>query len=186
MGNIFSFDMVSADGYFAGPNGELDWHNVDSEFNAFAIQQLDEIDALLFGRITYQLMASYWPSPLVKKNDPVVASKMNSLPKYVASKTLHTVSWEHAKLIQNNVIDEIASLKRTADRTMAIFGSSKLSVSLLEAGLIDECRIMIAPVLLGEGQPLFAGLSSKVALKHIATKSFRSGNVLLTYQPTKL
>ncbi len=88
MRNLFLFVMVSLDGFFEGPNREIDWHNVDEEFNEFAINQLNDVDTLLFGRVTYQLMASYWPTQSAKESDPIVADKMNNLPKIVFSKTL--------------------------------------------------------------------------------------------------
>ena len=88
MRKLFSFNMVTLDGYFEGPNHEIDWHNVDGEFNEFAIEQTGAVDMLLFGRVTYQLMASYWPTPDAIKNDPIVADLMNRLPKIVFSRTL--------------------------------------------------------------------------------------------------
>jgi dihydrofolate reductase len=149
MRKVFLFMMVSLDGFFEGPNHELDWHNVDEEFNKFATDQLDEVDVLLFGRKTYELMAGYWPT--AKENDPVVAEK-------------------------------IMKIKQRSGRDMAIFGSSGLCVSLIQLGLIDEFRIMVNPVVLGKGNPLFGGIAHKLSLELLRTKTFSSGNVLLYYR----
>ena len=183
MRKVFLFMMVTLDGFFEGPNQEIDWHNVDEEFNEFAIHQLDDVDTLLFGRVTYQLMASYWPTPLAKENDPIIADKMNTVPKIVFSKTLEKVEWNNSRLVKGNIAEEVLQLKQQQGRDLAIFGSSALTVSLLQMGLVDELRIMVNPVVLGNGKPLFKGIHHKLNLKLLKTKTFRSGNVLLYYQP---
>jgi dihydrofolate reductase len=183
MRKVFLFMMVTLDGFFEGPNHEIDWHNVDEEFNEFAIHQLDDVDMLLFGRVTYQLMASYWPTPFAKEDDPIVADKMNTVPKLVFSKTLDKAEWNNSRLVKENVAEEIAKLKQQQGRDLAIFGSSNLAVSLIQMGFIDELRIMVNPVVLGNGNPLFKGIHEKLNLKLLKTRTFRSGNVLLYYQP---
>jgi len=176
--------MVSLDGYYEGSDGDISWHNADnSEFNDFAVQQTSAADTLLFGRKTYELMVSYWPTEIAKKDDPIVAGLMNSLPKIVVSKTLDKVDWENTRLIKENVAEEIAKLKRQPGKDIAILGSSDLTVFLTKQGLVDEYRIMVNPVALGAGKSLFTGLQDKVSLKLIRTRAFDSGNVLLTYQP---
>ncbi len=183
MREIFVFNMVTLDGFFEGPNHELDWHNVDAEFNEFAISQLDEIGLLLFGRVTYQMMASYWPTPLAIKDDLIVAGKMNSLPKVVFSKSLEKADWNNTRLIKKDVPEEVLKLKQLPGKDIAIFGSSNLAVTLIPHGLIDEFRIMVNPVILGSGTPLFKGIRDKLNLKLLRTKTFKSGNVLLYYRP---
>jgi dihydrofolate reductase len=183
MRKIFLFMMVSLDGFFEGPDGDISWHNVDEEFNEFAVQQISEVDTLLFGRKTYQGMASYWPTEVAKRNDPIVAGLMNSIPKIVVSKTLEAVDWENTRLVKENVTEEISKLKRQAGKDIAIFGSANLTVTLTEAGLVDEYRVMVNPVALGDGKSLFNGLNHKLNLKLLKTKPFKSGNVLLYYEP---
>ena len=184
MRKIFLFMMLSLDGYYVGSNGDISWHNADNaEFNEFAVQQTSAADTLLFGRKTYELMVSYWPTQIAKKDDPIVASLMNSLPKIVVSKTLDKVDWENIRLIKENVAEEIAKLKGQPGKDIAILGSSDLTVFLMQRGLVDECRIMVNPVALGAGKSLFTGLHDKINLKLISTRTFDSGNVLLTYQP---
>jgi dihydrofolate reductase len=185
MRKVILFMMVSLDGFFEGPNHALDWHNVDAEFNEFAIHQLNEVDVLLFGRKTYEMMASYWPTPAATKNDPIVAERMNNLPKLVFSRTLQKVEWNNSRLIKENVAEEISKLKQQPGKDMAIFGSSDLSVTLAKLGLIDEYRIMVNPVVLGNGTRLFAGMNHRLNLKLVKTKSFSSGNVLLYYVPDR-
>ncbi len=183
MRKLFLFMMVSLDGFFEGPNHELDWHNVDAEFNEFAAGQLNEVGAVLFGRRTYQMMAGYWPTPFAKENDPIVAEKMNILPKIVFSRTLEKAEWSNSRLVKEDVAQEIGKLKQQSGKNIAIFGSSNLCVSLIKRGLIDEFRFMVNPVVLGKGNTLFAGLNDELNLKLLKTKTFKSGNVLLYYQP---
>lgn len=175
--------MISIDGYFEGPNRELDWHNVDNEFNEYAIATLNKIDTLLFGRVTYQLMASYWPSAEASNDDPIIAAKMNSLAKVVFSGSLASVEWNNSRLVKDNFAGEVARLKNQPGKDMAIFGSSDLALSLIEAGLIDEFRIFISPVTLGSGKSLFQGMNHRLKLKLIESRQFNSGNVLLCYRP---
>lgn len=181
MRKVIIFNMVTLDGYFEGPNKEIDWHVVDEEFNEFAIEQLNSVDVLLFGRVTYELMAGYWPTPDATTNDPVVAGKMNSIPKIVFSKTLNKVEWQNTRLVKENFAEEIRKLKQQPGKDMIIFGSSDLAVTFIGQRLIDEYRIMVNPVILGNGKPLFKGLPQKLDLKLQKTRTFRSGNVLLYY-----
>jgi dihydrofolate reductase len=177
--------MVTLDGFFEGPNGEIDWHNVDQEFNELAIEQLDSVDILLFGRKTYELMASYWPTPAAATDHPIVADKMNRLPKIVFSKTLSSVEWQNTRLVKENVAEEVAKLVQQPGKDLIIFGSSDLAVTFIQHGLLDEFRIMVNPVVLGSGKPLFKGIKDRLNLKLLKTKTFRSGNVLLYYEPVK-
>ncbi len=185
MRKIILSNLVSLDGYFEGPNREIDWHNVDEEFNEYAIDFLNSVDTLLFGRVTYQLMASYWPTPTAIENDPIVADKMNSLPKIVFSRTLDKVEWENSRLVNENIAEEVSKLKQQPGKDLAIFGSSDLALTLIQHGLIDEYRIIVNPVVLGNGKPLFKGIKNRLNLKLLKTKVFRSGNVCLYYEPVE-
>jgi dihydrofolate reductase len=185
MRKVFLFMMVTLDGFFEGPGQDIDWHNVDEEFNEFALNQLNDVDTLLFGRVTYEGMASYWPTPFAKENDPIIADKMNTIPKIVFSKTLDKAEWQNTRLVKEHVAEEIANLKQQPGKDLAIFGSSDLAVSFIQMGLLDELRIMVNPVVLGSGKPLLKGIHDKLNLKLLKTMPFRSGNVLLYYQPNK-
>jgi dihydrofolate reductase len=174
--------MVTLDGYFEGPNREIDWHNVDEEFNEYAVDLLSSVDTLLLGRVTYELMSGYWPTPSATSDDPIVANKMNTLPKIVFSKTLEKAEWENTRLVKENIGEEISKLKQQPGKDLAIFGSSDLALTFIHLNLIDEYRIIVNPVVLGKGKPLFKGIHDRLNLRLLKTKQFRSGNVLLCYQ----
>lgn len=178
--------MISVDGFFAGPRGEIDWHNVDEEFNQFAIKQTKSFGTLLFGRVTYELMASYWPTPDALKDDPQVAQIMNSIDKVVFSKTLTTVTetptWKNVTLLKEIVPEQIKKLKQEQSGDIAIFGSGTIVQQLTNLGLIDEYWLMVNPVVLGAGKSLFKALKEPLNLALRTTKKFQSGNVLLYYQ----
>jgi dihydrofolate reductase len=179
-------NMVSLDGFFEGPHKwEIDWHTVGEEFNEFAINALNSARALIFGGVTYQGMAGYWPSPEAVKNDPVVAGYMNSLPKIVFSRTLEKVEWSNTRQVKSDVVEEIARLKAQPGKDLLIFGSAELASPLIQNGLIDEFRIFINPIVLGQGTPLFKGIKNRLPLKLVDSKIFMNGLVLLVYQPAK-
>jgi dihydrofolate reductase len=171
---------VSIDGYVEGPNREIDWHIVDDEFNAYAVETLAATDVLLMGRRTYELMAGYWPT--APNNDPV-KEKMNGTPKLVFSRTLKRVDWQNSRLAEGSVADEVARLKRAPGDGLLWVGGSDLAVSFLEQGLLDELRIILTPILLGAGKTVFDTIQKRYPLKLLSTKSFQSGNVILTYEP---
>jgi len=185
MRKVIFFMLTSLDGFFEGPNGDINWHRVDDEFNEFAIAQLNAVEILLFGRVTYEMMASYWPTPEAIASDPVIAGKMNSLPKIVYSKTLSYVEWQNTRVINKNFVEETWMIKRQPGREMIIFGSSDLAVTFIDNHLIDEYRIMINPIVLGGGKSLFKGIHKILNLNLLKTKTFKSGNVLLFYEPGK-
>jgi dihydrofolate reductase len=180
MRNVLFFMLVSLDGFYEGPDGSIDWHRVDDEFNDFAVEQLNSVDTLLFGRVTYQGMAGYWPT--VPTGD-AIADRMNSIAKIVFSRTLDRADWNNTRLIKDNVDEEITKLKQQPGKDMIIFGSSDLAASFAEMGLIDEYRIIVSPVVLGAGKSLFTGIQQQLNLKLINTRTFRNGNVLLYYRP---
>jgi len=185
MRKVILFNMMTLDGFFSGPNGEIDWHNVDDEFNEFAIDQLNTADGLIFGRVTYLGMASYWTTPDAIKDDPIIAGKMNSISKIVVSRTLEMAGWNNTRLVKENAAGEIGKLRQQSGKDWYIFGSANLAASLGQLGLIDEYRVIVNPVILGSGVPLFSGMREPLHLKLDNSRSFRSGNVLLYYQPVR-
>jgi len=180
---VISFNMITANGFFEGPNQDISWHNVDQEFNEFAMKQLRSVDMILFGRVTYQLMANYWPTQAAIENDPIIAKKMNALPKIVFSKTLDKAEWNNTRLIRGNIAKEISYLKGLPGKNLIIFGSSDLTVVMAQMGLVDEFRIMVNPAVIGSGKPFLNGIEGKINLKLLRAKTFHSGNILLYYQP---
>lgn len=183
MRKLFAANLVTLDGYFEGLNRDISWHNVDAEFNEYAIDMLNSVDTLLFGRVTYELMASYWPTPDAIKNDPIVAERMNNLPKIVFSRTLDKVEWHNTRLVKDNIEEAIQKMKKQPGKDMALLGSGSILTGLAQRGLIDEYRIMVNPVVLGDGKPLFKGIKDRLDLKLLKTRTFHNGNVLLYYQP---
>jgi dihydrofolate reductase len=183
MRKVIVSEMVSLDGYFASPDGSLAWHVVDDEFNTVARKQLDEMDTLLFGRVTYEGMASYWPTEAALTDDPEIAAAMNHLPKVIFSRTLKTLDWNNSQLARDDLPEEIARLKAQPGKDMVIFGSGEVVSSLTRLRLIDEYRLFICPAVLGSGKSLFAGLSDALNLELLKAQPFASGVVLLYYRP---
>jgi dihydrofolate reductase len=178
---IFAFLMTTSDGYHETTDGDLSWHNVDSEFLDFAVAQLDEADTLLFGRRTYEHMAAFWPTEAALRGDPAVASRMNAFDKIVVSRTLTYAAWGPVTVISDDVPAQLAKIKAQPGRDIALIGSSDLAASLLGTGVIDEVRIMVNPVVLGSGHPVLAG-AEPTTLQLAGIRQFGSGNVLLTYR----
>jgi len=171
---------ASVDGYVEGPNREIDWHVVDDEFNAFAVETLSSTDVLIMGRKTYELMAGYWPS--AAGNDPAVKEKMNSTPKLVFSRTLKRVDWQNSRLAEGTVADEVSRLKEVSGDGVLWVGGSDLAASFLEQNLIDELHIILTPLLLGAGKTMFEGIMKRYPLRLLSTRTFKSGAVVLVYE----
>jgi dihydrofolate reductase len=153
---------------------------VDDEFNDFAHKQNNHLDTVLFGRRTYDLMANFWPTQEGARVDKETANWMNSTQKVVVSEPF-TPTWLGTTVVSENVLHEITNLKQEAGTDIALLGSNMLCVSLMEAGLIDEFRLMYNPVAIGKGTPLFAGLSKPCKFDLLDSRTFKSGNILLTY-----
>jgi dihydrofolate reductase len=186
MKKLISFQMMTLDGYFEGPDGELDWHHVDEEFNAFSVRQLQNADTLVFGRKTYEMMESFWTSADALKADPVTTAFMNDLPKVVFSEKLHEVSWKNTELYHDHLKEVIQALKSSeenAGKDILLFGSANLASSLTGHGLIDEFRIIINPLVLSKGVPFFKTDGHRMKMKLTGSRIFSSGNVLLCYEP---
>ena len=182
------FNQVTLDGYFAGDNGDISWAHRDiesAEWKAFVADNAASGGQLLFGRVTYQLMASYWPTPQAMKNDPVVAERMNNLPKVVFSSTLDQATWNNTTLVKEDVAGTIRQLKQAPGAHMAIMGSGSLVSQLAHEALIDEYQLVVIPVVLGKGKTMFEGITKRLTLKPIRTRTFDNGNLLLCYEPIR-
>ena len=187
MRKIIVFDLATIDGFFAGPNGEIDWHNYDDEMGAHSIEQLKTLGTLIFGRTTYELMASYWATPDGIKSEPVVAGIMNNIPKIVFSETLKKVDdgpvWKNVTVFHEIKPEEVIKMKEQGGGDIAIFGSGTIVQQFTNLGLIDEYRLIVNSLILGNGKPLFKDIKNKLNLKLLNTRVFKNGNVLLCYQP---
>ena len=177
------WNLVTLDGFFEGQKSwDIDWHGSvwGEELERLSVDQLKAADLLVFGRVTYQGMAGYWPSATGD-----VADLMNNISKVVFSRTLDTVAWNHTRLVREDAEGEVARLKRQPGKDMYIFGSAHLCSTLMPHGLIDEYRLCIAPVLLGRGTPLFKPSPHTMTMKLLEARPLASGGVLLRYQPTR-
>jgi dihydrofolate reductase len=182
MQQLFAFLMTTLDGYDEGPGRAFDFWVIDDEFDEFSVHQLDEVDTLVLGRATYEGMAAYWPTTAAAQDDPRIAARMNCMPKLVVSRTLDRAEWENTHVLADPA--ELAAVKRQLGKGIAVLGSSALTVSLLRIGLVDELRIMVNPVVLGSGRSVFRTATERLRLELVRSRTFDSGNVLLTYRPT--
>jgi dihydrofolate reductase len=187
MRKIVMMNRVSIDGFFAGPNGEIDWFIHDPEVDK-ALHSGGQADTALFGRVTYQMFESVWPKVAVDPKAPKeardTADELSQMTKIVFSKTLTEVTWENSKLVKGNVTEEVRRLKQGKGSGITIFGSGTIVQQLTSEGLIDDYWFIVTPVILGTGKPLFAGVR-KLDLELLDTRNFKSGNVVLHYKTRK-
>ena len=187
MRRLIVFNNVTLDGYFSAMNPyDFSWAQTggaDPEFDAFIANNARGEGQLLFGRITYELMASYWPTPAAMQNQPTIAEGMNKAPKVVFSRTLDKVSWQNTRLLKGDLADQVRQLKNEPGPGMAILGSGSIVSQLAQAGLIDEYQIVVNPVVLGRGRTMFEGVSKMLPLQLTRTRTFKNGKVLLCYEP---
>ena len=189
MRKVILQEFVSLDSMAAGPNDSVDFVPAatqgDKRFGKEQMKLMAAVDTILLGRVTYQMFASYWPK-ITKGKEKTFANTLNSIPKIVFSKTLKEApwgDWEPAKIVKNTAVKEIAKLKKQAGKDMVIWGSLSIAQSAIKAGLIDEYRLVICPVVLGKGRPLFLDEVDSFGLKLKKAKSFDLGAVQLKYKP---
>jgi dihydrofolate reductase len=199
MRRIVAFDRVSADGYFAAPDGNLDWVVPDDEVDKAGAQGIPDTDTILFGRRTYEQFEGFWPHTLDDSPtapDPHAAGRrspairamaiwINEATKVVFSKTRKDVTWKNSRLLHEIDPREIEAMKRQPGKNMIIFGSGSLVSQLTQHGLIDEYQFVVNPILLGSGRSLVAGVPKSSKLDLLETKPYRSGNVMLRYARPK-
>ena len=185
MRKLVLFMHLSLDGFAAGPKGELDFLCYDEELAQWADQLVKTVGSPVYGRRTYQLMESYWPTILTKPNAPkqalAHAQWVENVPKIVFSKTLKEATWNNTRLINGNIAEEVEKLKQEPGKDLVIFGSPGLAADLMNLGLIDEYKLTVHPVILGNGISVFKNNSTKSKLKLIDTTTLKSGVVTLHY-----
>lgn len=180
---------MSLDGFVAGPNGELDWvtGSYDEAMGRYEDDLVSSADTLVLGRVTYDSFAGSWPkvpdNPSVSEGEKAYARKLNAMHKVVFSRTAKQLEWNNSSLHSAIVPQEIESLKQQPGKDMLIYGSTSIVQQLTTLGLIDEYQLLVYPVVLGSGKPLFAGIHERVNLKLIRTAAHPSGVILLYYQP---
>ena len=184
MPKLVVYNSMSLDGYFTNANGDMSWaHKRDPEWQAFVTENASSGGQLLFGRVTYDLMASFWPTPLAAQSNPVVVDRMNNLQKYVFSTTLDTASWNNTRLFKGDLTAEVRKLKQEPGPNIVIMGSGSVVAQLADAGLIDEYQIVLNPLVVGSGRTLFEGVKRKLPMKLARSRAFGNGNVVLFYEP---
>jgi dihydrofolate reductase len=187
MRKISVFNKISLDGYFAGANGEIDWFGHDSEVGEIAHEmgEAEPPDTVLFGRVTYEMFASFWPNVTPESNVPddmrKMADELNQMTKVVFSTTLKEVNWKNSRLVRGDVAHEVRILKRAPAGSITIFGSGSIVQQLANEDLIDEYLLVVVPVVLGAGKPLFKDVK-KLNLELVESRVAQSGSVLLRYQ----
>lgn len=187
MAKLSAFNFITLDGYLEGPEkGNISWHRHGREENEYASQSLKSGNILLFGRVTYQMMAGYWPTTMAIENDPSVAEGMNNAEKIVFSKTIANAEWKNTRIVKDDIVEKTRKLKIDSTKDMTLLGSGSIVSQFAEKGLVDEYQVMIDPVVIGSGNPIFKAIAQPLYLKLIRTKAFKSGVVLLCYQPVKI
>jgi dihydrofolate reductase len=169
MRKLLVFNSVTVDGYLTDKNGDMSWaHKQDPEWTEFVAGNAKSGGELLFGRVTYEMMASYWPTPAAAKQFPEVAEGMNKLPKVVFSRTLDSVSWQNTRLVKGNLAEEVRKLKQEPGEDMVIMGSGSIISQLALENVIDEYQLVVNPIVVGAGRTMFDGIKEKLNLKHVS------------------
>ena len=182
MRRLVVFNNLSLDGYIADENGDMSWaHRRDPEWDAFTSENAGGEAEFVFGRVTYELMASFWPTPQAVQAMPDVARAMNATPKVVFSRTLDEATWQNTRLVKGDLADEVRQMKAAAGPGLLIMGSGSIVAQLTDAGLIDEYQVVVHPVVLGRGRGMF-DVRQRASLELKKVRTFGNGNVVLWYQ----
>ncbi len=182
---IFSMN-ISLDGFFEGPHHELDWSIADAELHDFFADLLNSADIILYGRVTYQLMKDYWPKahsdPNATPSELRFADAINPLNKIVYSSTLKTEDW-NTQVVEKFNPEDIVKMKTQPGGNILVGGGAVIAQAFLRNGLVDEIQLAIHPVAIGNGTPLFSGIEGGIKLDYQWYRTFKSGVVVLCYQP---
>ena len=183
MRKLTVFNNVSLDGYFTDARGDMRWaHKSDPEWVAFTRANAGQGGMLLFGRVTYEQMASYWPTPAAAQTMPEVARAINAAPKVVFSTTLKAAAWQNTRLVRSGMLDAVRALKNESGPDMVVMGSGQVVAQLAGAKLVDEFQLVLNPLVLGAGRTLFEGLVERIELQLMDERRFENGNVALSYR----
>lgn len=178
--------MVSLDGYIEGPNHEMDWSVWDEEMEDYMMNFLRETDTFIYGRRAYEVMKQYWPhvttDPNFPDRDMEFVQRMNETPKLILSRSLTDVEWNSRIIHGDHMPQEIKTIKNQPGKNLALFAGAETASFFINHDLIDEYQIIINPVILGSGTPLFNHIRDKINVKLLKTQSFPSGIVILHYK----
>lgn len=184
MRKLIVFNHVSLDGYFVDAHGKMDWARTaadDEEWNAFVAENTKGGGPLLFGRVTYELMNSFWPTSMASAIHHEVAARMNTLPKVVFSKTLGEATWSNTQLVRD-MVPAIRRMKQEPGENMTIMGSGSIVSQLAAEGLIDEFHVIVNPIVLGKGRTMFEGIGERMPLTLTKNLAFSNGCAYLCYE----
>lgn len=184
MPRLASFISLSLDGCYADARSDMSWaHTQDPEQAEFTASNAKGGGALVFGRITYEMMRAFWPTPAAAQTMPDVAAQMNALPKVVFSHTMKSADWNNTRVVNADLAGELRRLKSEKGPDMTILGSGSIVGQTAAAGLLDELQVMLVPVTLGAGKRLFDGIPRSIAWRRQEVRQFGNGNVFLRYRP---
>ncbi|HEY5226913.1 MAG TPA: dihydrofolate reductase family protein [Opitutaceae bacterium] len=186
MPKLIVFNSVSLDGYFTDAKNDMSWAHRgqgDPEWNEFVAGNAKGGGRLLFGRKTYEMMASFWPTPMAQRSLPLVAERMNAASKVVFSRTLKDARWNNTRLVTRGLVAEVTKMKESPGTDMVILGSGEIVAQLASEGLVDEYQFVIIPIALGKGRTLFDGMKKRLDLRLVRSRSFKIGNMLVCYEP---
>jgi dihydrofolate reductase len=187
MSKLIVFSSISLDGYFTDAHGDMSWaHHSDAEWDDFVASNARHESTLLFGRVTYQQMASFWPTAAARQMAPDVATGMNRASKIVFSRSLKEASWSNTRLLSDGMAEAVRGLKRDSGQDLVVLGSGSVVSQLAQEGLVDEYQLVLVPVVLGAGRTLFDGLRNRLALQLVKTRAFKNGNLVLSYRQGSL
>jgi dihydrofolate reductase len=177
------FNFATVNGFYKGPGNDISWHShSNAEEMSFAEEGANSNGIRLFGRVTYEMMAAWWPTEEAKKTMPQIAKGMNSSEKIVFSNTLKSTNWNNTRIVNGDIVNFVKKLKQEAGKDITILGSGSIVSLFAGHGLIDVYQLMIDPVALGQGTPIFHGISKPLNLELDSHRVFKSGAVLLTYK----
>jgi dihydrofolate reductase len=186
MRRLTSFIQLSLDGYYCDSKGDMSFAHkppTDTEWNEFVAGNARGGGMLLFGRVTYEMMAAWWPTPMAAQAMPEVAARMNEMPKIVFSRTLKSADWSNTTLVKSDLVGTVRRMKGEPGPDMATLGSGSVVTQLAAARLLDVLQVVVVPVALGGGKSLFAGLEQRLDFTLIDTRVFKNGSVILWYAP---
>jgi len=186
MPRLTSFIQLSLDGYYCDSRGDMSFAHkppTDTEWHQFVAGNAREGGRLLFGRVTYEMMAAWWPTPMAAQAMPEVAARMNEMPKVVFSRTMESADWSNTNLVKDDLVGTVRRMKGEAGPDMAILGSGTVVTQLAAARLLDVLQIVVVPVALGGGKSLFAGLEHHLDFTLTDSRVFKNGSVVLWYTP---
>ena len=184
MRRLSVFNSVTLDGYFTGLNGDMGWaHKNDPEWQEFTNSNAKGESMMLFGRVTYNMMKSFWPTPAATQAMPKVAAVMNSASKVVFSRTLPEATWQNTQLVKDGIVEFVRKAKDEDGPPMLLMGSGTIIAQLSSARLIDQYQIVTVPIVIGAGRTMFEGVEPKLELDRVDSRTFSNGNIVNTYRP---